>query len=154
MGLQAGQSAKVFVGKSVVGQIGKLDAAIADGFDIEMPVYVASINLDSLPDGKQLKFVPLPEFPGVERDLVFLFERNTRVEDIIQTVRKAGGKLLIDVRVFDLYRGRGVPEESVSLGIRFTLQDRGRTLTQEDSDGVSAAIVSAMDKTFGASLRG
>ena len=154
MGLQAGQSANIFVGKSVVGQIGRVDAAIADGFDIEMPVYVASINLDSLPDGKQLKFVPLPEFPGVERDLVFLFERSARVEDILQTARKAGGKLLTDVRIFDLYTGRGVPEESVSLGIRFTLQDSGRTLTQEDSDGVSDAIVAAMDKAFGASLRG
>jgi phenylalanyl-tRNA synthetase beta chain len=154
MGLQAGQSAKVFVGKSVVGQIGKVDAAIADGFDIETAVYVASINLDALPNGKQLKFVPLPEFPGVERDLVFLFERNVRVEEIIQAARKAGGKLLTDVRIFDLYTGRGVPEERVSLGIRFTLQDATRTLTQEDSDGVSAAIVAAMDKTFGASLRG
>jgi len=154
MGLQAGQSANVFVGKSVIGQIGKVDAAIADGFDIEIPVYVASINLDALPDGKQLKFVPLPEFPGVERDLVFLFDRNVRTEDIIQAARKAGGKLLTDIRVFDLYRGRGVPEAKVSLGIRFTLQDAARTLTQEDSDGVSDAIVSAMEKSFGAGLRG
>jgi len=154
MGLQAGQSANVFVGRSVVGQIGKVDASIADGFDIEMPVYVASINLDALPNGKQQKFVPLPEFPGVERDLVFLFDRNVRTEDVIQAARKAGGKLLTDVRVFDLYRGKGVPEEKVSLGIRFTLQDVGRTLTQEDSDGVSETIVAAMDQSFGASLRG
>ncbi len=138
----------------MVGQIGKVDAAIADGFDIEIPVYVASINLDALPEGKLLKFVPLPEFPGVERDLVFLFARSTRVEDIIQVARKAGGKLLTDVRIFDLYTGRGVPEESVSLGIRFTLQDATRTLTQKDSDGVSDAIVAVMDKAFGASLRG
>jgi phenylalanyl-tRNA synthetase beta chain len=154
MGLQAGQSAKVFIGKSVVGQIGRVDATIADGFDIEMPVFVAQINLDGLPGGKQLKFVPLPEFPGVERDLVFLFDSTARAEDIVQTARRAGGKLLIDVRVFDLYTGKGVPEDKVSLGIRFTLQDRDRTLTQEDSDAASAAIIAAMDNSFGASLRG
>ncbi len=154
MGLQAGQSATVFVGKSVVGQIGKVDAVIADGFDIEMPVYVASMNLESLPDGKQPKFIPLPEFPGVERDLVFLFERTVRAEDIIQAARKAGGKLLTDVRIFDLYTGQGVPEGKVSLGVRFTLQDVNRTLTQEDSDGVSATMIAAMGKAFGASLRG
>jgi phenylalanyl-tRNA synthetase beta chain len=144
----------MFIGKSVVGYIGKVDVAIADGFDIDMPVYVAEINLDSLPKGRQPKFVPLPEFPGVERDLVFLFDRATRAEDIIQAVRKAGGKLLTDVRIFDRYTGKGVPEERVSLGIRFTLQDAGRTLTQEDSDGVSNAIIAAMDRVFGASLRG
>jgi len=154
MGLQAGQSAKIFVGKSVVGQIGKVDATIADRFDIEMPVFVAQINLDGLPNGKQLKFVPLPEFPGVERDLVFLFDRTARAEDIVQAARRAGGKLLTDVRVFDLYTGKGVPEDKVSLGIRFTLQDGDRTLTQEDSDGASAAIITAMDNSFGASLRG
>ncbi|MFC1542633.1 phenylalanine--tRNA ligase subunit beta [Pseudomonadota bacterium] len=154
MGLQAGQSAGIFVGRSVVGHIGRVDASIADGFDIEMPVFVASINLDALADGKQLKFVPLPEFPGVERDLVFLFDRNVKTEDIIQAVRKAGGKLLTDARVFDLYRGKGVPEEKVSLGIRFTLQDANRTLTQEDSDAASGAIIAAMEKQFSAPLRG
>ena len=153
-GLQAGQSAGIFVGKSVVGHIGRVDASIADGFDIEMPVFVASINLDALPNGRQLKFVTLPEFPGVERDLVFLFDRNVKTEDVIQAVRKAGGKLLTDARVFDLYRGKGVSEEKVSLGIRFTLQDANRTLTQEDSDAASGAIVAAMEKQFSAPLRG
>jgi len=47
-----------------------------------------------------------------------------------------------------------VPDGKVSLGIRFILQDPKRTLTQEDSDGVSTAIVAAMDKTFAAPLRG
>ncbi len=55
---------------------------------------------------------------------------------------------------FDLYEGKGVPEEKISLGIRFTLQDTSRTLTQEDSDAASNAIIAAMDKRFGASLRG
>ncbi|MDX8403527.1 MAG: phenylalanine--tRNA ligase subunit beta [Mariprofundaceae bacterium] len=154
IGLQPGQSATIFIGKSVVGHIGRVDAGIAASFDIEAAVFVAQIDLDALPNGKQLKFQPLPEFPSVERDLVFLFDRNTKAETIIQAARKAGGKLLSDVRVFDLYTGRGVSEDKVSLGIRFTLQDTGRTLTQEDSDGVSNAMIAAMEKAFGASLRG
>ncbi|MES0371825.1 MAG: phenylalanine--tRNA ligase subunit beta [Mariprofundaceae bacterium] len=154
MGLQAGQSAAIFIGKSVAGHIGRVDAGIAAGFDIEAAVFVAQINLDALPNGKQMKFQPLPEFPGVERDLVFLFDRTTKAETIIQAARKTGGKLLTDVRVFDIYTGKGVAEDKVSLGIRLTLQDAGRTLTQEDSDGVSNAIIVSMEKTFGAPLRG
>lgn len=153
-GLQAGQTAELFIGKAVVGHLGKVDAAIADHYDIDLPIYVADVNLDALPAGKNAKFQPLPEFPGVERDLVFLFDKSDKVEAILQTVRKAGGNLLIDARVFDRYIGQGVPEGKVSLGIRFALQDPKRTLTQEDSDGISAAIVKAMEKSFGAPLRG
>ena len=152
-GLQAGQSAKILVGRSEVGLIGRVDASIASGFDIAKPVFVASIDLDALPAGKRQKFVPLPEFLGVERDLVFLFDSDAVADEIIQTVTKVGGKLLTEARIFDRYAGKGVPEGKVSLGIRFTLQDGKRTLTQEDSDAASRAIVTAMDSRFGAALR-
>jgi len=153
-GLQAGQSAKILVGRVEAGHIGRVDGDIAAGFDMDTPVFVASINLDTLPAGKKAKFTALPEFPGVERDLVFLFDKGTTSDAILNAVRNAGGELLTDTRIFDLYEGKGVPEGKVSLGIRFTLQDASRTLTQEDSDAVSNAIIADMDKRFGASLRG
>jgi len=153
-GLQAGQCAKIFVGRVEAGHIGRVDTDITAGFDIDMPVFVADINLNLLPKGKKPKFTALPEFPGVERDLVFLFERDVRAENVLQTARKAGGKLLTNARIFDLYEGKGVPDGKISLGVRFTLQTPNRTLTQEDSDTVSNAIVTAMEKQFGANLRG
>jgi len=153
LGLQAGQSAKIMVGRVEAGRIGRVDADLADQFDIDAPVFVAEINLDLLPTGKQAKFVPLAEFPGVERDLVFLFDRGAASDAILNAIRSAGGKLLTEARIFDLYDGKGVPEGKVSLGIRFTLQDGKRTLTQADSDAASSAIIAAMDKRFGAALR-
>jgi len=153
-GLQAGQSARVLVGRAEAGRIGRVDDEIAAGFDMDAPVFVAEINLDALPAGKKAKFAALPEFPGVERDLVFLFERGIQVDAILQTAHKAGGKLLKDARIFDRYEGKGVPESKISLGVRFILQAPDRTLTQEDSDAASSAIVAAMEKQFGASLRG
>jgi len=153
-GLQAGQSVKILVGRVEAGRIGRVDDDIAAEFDIDAPVFVADINLDVLPKGKNAKFAALPEFPGVERDLVFLFERGVQSENILQTARKAGGKLLTDARIFDMYEGKGVPEGKISLGVRFTLQAPDRTLTQDDSDAASNAIVTAMHKQFGASLRG
>jgi len=158
-GLQAGQSAKILVGRVEAGRIGKVDGDIAAAFDLDIPVFVADINLDVLPEGKKAKFAALAEFPGVERDLVFLLEKSAFVREsntdaIVQTVSKAGGKLLTDSRLFDLYEGKGVPEDKISVGVRFTLQDPNRTLTQEDSDAASAAIIAAMDQRFGAVLRG
>jgi len=153
-GLQAGQSARVLAGRAEAGRIGRVDDEIAAGFDIDAPVFVAEINLDALPAGKKAKFAALPEFPGVERDLVFLFERGIQAGAILQTAHKAGGKLLKDAHIFDRYEGKGVPESKISLGVRFILQAPDRTLTQEDSDAASSAIVAAMEKQFGASLRG
>jgi len=153
-GLQAGQSARILVGRAEAGRIGRVDSDLASSLDMDVPVFVAEINLDALSDGKKTKFAPLPEFPGVERDLVFLFERGVSSEAILNTVKSAAGKLLTDARIFDRYDGKGVPEGFVSLGIRFALQDGKRTLTQDDSDRASQAIIVAMDKKFGATLRG
>ncbi|MDQ6980976.1 MAG: phenylalanine--tRNA ligase subunit beta [Ghiorsea sp.] len=154
LGLQAGQAAKIFIGKSVAGYIGKVDGDLADGFDLSDDVFVASINLDVLHAGKKAKFQPIPEFPSIERDLVFLFDKGVTSDAILQTVRKACGQQSVDASIFDLYEGKGVPEGKVSLGIRFVLQDAKRTLTQEDSDKVMQAVIDVMATKFKAELRG
>ena len=153
-GLQAGQSAKLLVGRTEVGHIGRVDDQIVTRLDIDCPVFVAEVSLDTLPGGKVAKFMPLPEFPAVERDLVFLFDRKAGSDEILQAAAKAAGKLMADVRLFDRYDGKGVPEGKVSLGLRFMLQDATRTLTQQDSDAAVAAVVAAMEQKFGAALRG
>ncbi len=153
-GLQPGQSAKIMVGRFEAGRIGRVDGDIAGGLDLHAAVVVADMNLDLLPAGKIAKFVPLPEFPAVERDLVFLFEKSISSDAILNAVKSAAGKLLTEARIFDLYEGKGVPEGHVSLGIRFALQDAKRTLTQDDSDAAMQSIIAAMEKRFGATLRG
>lgn len=153
-GLQAGQTAKIFIGKSVAGYIGKVDGDLADGFDLSDDVFVASINLDVLHAGKKAKFQPIPEFPSIERDLVFLFDKGATSDAILQTVRKACGQHLVNASIFDLYDGEGVPEGKVSLGIRFVLQDGKRTLTQEDSGKAMQAVIDMMVNKFEAELRG
>ncbi|MFQ5355386.1 MAG: phenylalanine--tRNA ligase subunit beta [Mariprofundaceae bacterium] len=154
LGLQPGQSARIFTGRVQAGRIGRVDSSIATAFDIDTPVFVADINLDILPVGKRTKFEVLPEFPSVERDLVFLFDTNIASDEILNVVKKSAGKLLVDACIFDMYKGKGVPPDKVSLGLRFKLQDPKRTLIQEDSDTASAAIIEAMRTKFGAALRG
>jgi len=154
LGLQAGQTAKVMVGKAVVGHIAKVDTDVAAAFDLDVDVFVASLDLDALPQGKKAKFQPMPEFPSVERDLVFLFDKTTTSESVLQTVRKACGQQLVSATIFDLYDGQGVPEDKISLGVRFTLQEPKRTLTQEDSDKAMQSVIDAMVKAYGAELRG
>jgi phenylalanyl-tRNA synthetase beta chain len=131
-----------------------VDTDVAAAFDLDVDVFVASLDLDALPKGKKAKFQPMPEFPSVERDLVFLFDKTTTSESILQTVRKACGQQLVSATIFDLYDGQGVPEDKISLGVRFTLQEPKRTLTQEDSDKAMQSVIDAMAKAYGAELRG
>jgi len=152
-GLQSGQAARIMVGKHQVGMIGRVARHVAASYELEMPVYVAALDLVLLPEGRSPRYVQVPEFPGVQRDLVFLFDKGVIAEKVIRCVQQAAGKLLAEVHVFDVYHGQGVPEGKISMGIRFTLQDATRTLTQADSDAVSEAIVAAVEKQFGASLR-
>ena len=152
-GLQPGQSARVVVGRSEVGRIGRVTKEVCDAYGIEVPAFAAEIRLDELSVAKQPRFAPLPEFPGSRRDLVFLFDRHVKAEDVVNSAVKAGGKLVTDARIFDRYVGQGVPEGKISLGVRFTLQAPDRTLTQQDSDAASQAIIAEMEKRFGASLR-
>jgi len=154
LGLQAGQTAKILVGKTVLGHVGKVDGDLAASFDLDKAVFVASLNLDLLPKAKSAKFVALAEFPAVERDLVFLFDQKIHADDVLQAVRKPAGSLLMGVYVFDRYDGQGVPEDQVSLGLRMRLQHPKRTLTQEDSDQVMQAVIETMQTRFGAVLRG
>jgi phenylalanyl-tRNA synthetase beta chain len=153
-GLQAGQGARIIVGRSEVGRIGRVCKDVCDFYGIELPVLVAEVRLDGLPVAKAPKFAPLPEYPGSWRDLVFLFDRHVKAEDIVNSTVRAGGKLVSEARIFDRYMGKGVPEGKVSLGVRFALQAPDRTLTQQDSDAASEAIVAEMGKRFGAVLRG
>ncbi|MDQ6950531.1 MAG: phenylalanine--tRNA ligase subunit beta [Mariprofundales bacterium] len=152
-GLQPGQSARILVSREEVGVMGRVQPEIAARFQIDVPVFVAQLRLDGLPQGKSPRYAALPEFPAMVRDLVFLFPKDTTAAAITQAANRAGGKLVEESRIFDRYEGEGVPEGMVSLGVRITLRDTKRTLTQQDGDGVAQAVVAEMAKRFQASLR-
>ncbi|MDX8409746.1 MAG: phenylalanine--tRNA ligase subunit beta [Mariprofundales bacterium] len=152
-GLQPGQSARLLIGRDEVGVLGRVQPEIAARFQIDVPVFVAELQLGGLPDGKSPRYAALPEFPAMVRDLVFLFPKNTAAVVITQAVTRAGGKLVEACRIFDRYEGQGVVDGMISLGVRITLRDAKRTLTQEDGDLVSQTIVNEMGQRFKARLR-
>ena len=153
-GLQPGQSARLLVGKSAVGVIGRVRLAVAARFQVDTPLFVAEIATDLLPSrGKAVRFAPLPEFPAITRDVVLLFSAKVTAAEVVQAATRAGGKLLEQCRIFDRFAGEGVADGHVSLGIRCVLRDAKRTLTQEDADRVMASVVAALQKRFGAVQR-
>ncbi|RMG91331.1 MAG: phenylalanine--tRNA ligase subunit beta [Zetaproteobacteria bacterium] len=153
VGLQPGQSARIMVGKQGVGVLGRIDQSIAAAYGLEVAVFAAWVDLDVLPQSRQPRFVPLPEFPSVQRDVVMLFDRSIAADTLVQTAAKAAGPLLADVYVFDVYTGKGIPEDKRSVGFRLTLQDASRTLTQEQADDLVRKVVDALTSQHGGQLR-
>ena len=154
--LVAGQTADVIAGGAggaVVGYAGLLSPAIADtrGAPKQDAIFVAELALDALAPlaGASLETVQaLPKHPFVVRDLSIVVDDTLPAEIIRGTIRAAGdGAIapLTDVRIFDRYQGKGVPDGKVSLSLRFTFQAPNRTLTdgevQRSFDQVLAALV-------------
>lgn len=142
-------------GKLLV-ELGVLRKSVAARFDIEKPVYYASLRWDALMklgSGK-VDFAPLPKTQPVHRDLALLVPTDITFAQMEQTVRKAERKLLRSVTLFDVYEGKGVPEGYRSMAIALTLQDNDKTLTDKQIENSVGRILAALDKELGARLRG
>jgi phenylalanyl-tRNA synthetase beta chain len=108
--------------------------------------------LDATPAERPI-FEDLLSVPASTRDLALVVEDDVRASDLIAAARAAGGVLVRDVRLFDRYVGDPVPEGKVSLALRLTIANPGRTLTDDEIEAPISAVVEALKNTFRAELR-
>ncbi len=143
------------INKEVVGYLGSIRQEVLDAFDIEQPVYVLEVDVDALLRHRNTdkKYEAIPRFPFVERDLAVVVDAELAAEKLIATARKAGGKFLQSISVFDVYRGKQVPEGKKSVALRFVFQSRERTLTEEEINQTMDAIFRKLQEEWGATLR-
>ena len=99
-------------------------------------------------------YTPLPKYPATTRDFSFVCEESLEVGAVFAEVKKAGGKLVEDVSLFDIYRGHQIGENKKSVSIRVTLRASDRTLTVEEAEKCAAKILKAMEAQLGITLRG
>lgn len=157
--LHPGRSGTIQLGpKLVLGYFGELHPLTLEALDIEGPVSVAEVFLDRLPEQKvkPTKVKPkleLSPFQPVVRDFAFLVDRQVTAADITRAAQSADKALIVNVDVFDLYEGKGVPEGKKSLAIAVTLQPREKTLTDAEIEAVAKKIVDEVSKKTGATLR-
>jgi phenylalanyl-tRNA synthetase beta chain len=137
------------------GFLGKIRRDILKQFDIEQDVFIAEINLERSTNDVQAskKFKPLPEYPSVLRDLALITDDALPVSDLLQAIYEVGGSLLVNVELFDIYRGNQVPQGKKSLAFALEFQSLEKTLSQEDIDAVMNKIIGHVSLKFNASLR-
>lgn len=99
------------------------------------------------------EFAPLPKTQPVKRDLALLLDKSVAYSEVEETVRKAGGKLLCDVTLFDVYEGEHLPAGKKSYAVSMTLQDPDKTMNDKQIDAVMQKIVKSLEQRLGAGLR-
>jgi phenylalanyl-tRNA synthetase beta chain len=153
-----GQSATLRLGpKTVLARFGALHPRTLAAFDVEGPTMAVELFLDALPPRKSAGFArgayAPPPLQAVTRDFAFLVPLSLPAGDLLRTARNADKTNIADARVFDDFRGQGVPEGRKSLAIEVTLQPGEKSFTDEDLAAISERIVAAAAK-LGAELRG
>jgi len=155
--LHPGKAALVSAaGAGEVGTVGQLrpDVAAAYGVD-DLAVYVASLALDRIAPAalRTPAFEDLGSFPPAAQDLAVVVGREVPAAAVVEQARRAGGRLVRSVRVFDVYEGDQVPVEKRSLALRVVMRSPERTLGEKDIAGVRAKILKALEREFQATLR-
>ena len=150
-----GRCAKVSIGDVEVGYMGQVHPLVAKNYGIDAEVYCAEISLTKLfaLQLPEATYTPLPKYPTVTRDLALLCDEEITVAQAEAVIEASAGKLLRSVRLFDIYRGIGVPEGKKSMAFSMELRADDRTLTDADSEAVMSKVLAAAQEKLGAVLR-
>ncbi len=151
--LHPGQTAQIVRNGETIGFIGALHPSVQKELGLKGSVYVFEIKQAALQSGNVAKFGSLSKYPEVRRDLAFILDENTPVAHLMAAVREKAGEWLKELRLFDVYQGKGVDEQRKSVALGLTWQHASRTLNDEEINSLVDQIVSAAQEQFGASLR-
>lgn len=136
--------------------LGILRTALLKKFDIDQPVYYASIewkNLVKVASGNKITYANVAKTHPVKRDLALLIDKEVTFGKIEEIVRRSERRLLQGVQLFDVYEGKNLPAGKKSYAIALTLQDEEKTLNDKQIDAVMKKIVANLEKEAGAQLR-
>ncbi len=142
-------------GKVPLGELGQLLPTLAKKYDLRDPVFLAEFNLDLLLSKRNpaKSFKPLPQFPTSRRDIAMLVPEATTHEAVLQTVKQTRAANLESVELFDVFRGKGVPEGQKSLAYAFTYRAADKTLTDAEVNAAHEKILAGLQQQFSAVLR-
>jgi phenylalanyl-tRNA synthetase beta chain len=154
--LQPGRSAEVLIGGDVVGWLGEVHPSVLDAYEATGPVTV--FELFAAPIIKAAKevrtFADIPRVPAIKVDMAIVVAEDVTAERVEQAITSAGGKLLESVRLFDVYRGKGVEIGKKSLAFSLTYRGEDRTLTDEEVSSAHEKVVRKVTGAVGGELRG
>lgn len=151
--LHPGQTARVERDGQLVGFVGSLHPELASTLGIDQPVYLFELKLAEIAEGRMPSFAELSRFPEVRRDLAVLVGREVMAQDILDCIRVVAGANLTDLKLFDVYQGKGIDPLSKSVAVGLTWQHPSRTLNDDEVNETMQKILTSLEERFNATLR-
>ena len=150
-----GKTAALMIGNKKVGVLGEVHPDVSENYGVDENCYLAELNLDLLFEYAKTdkKYKALPKFPAVTRDIALLVDDEILVQEIEDTIRRAGGNLVEKVELFDIYKGAQIPEGKKSIAYAIAYRDEKKTLTDNDVNKVHDKILRSLEHKLGATLR-
>ncbi len=150
-----GRTAKLFTSGVEAGLMGEIHPEVCENFSVPERTYIGMFDMDVLikNTGAVSKYKPLPRFPSVIRDVSMIVKDGILVKQIDDIIREKSGKILENIKLFDIYKGRQVPEGMKSVAYSITFRAQDRTLKDEEVSDTMEKIFTALKKDIGAQIR-
>ncbi|MCD6410427.1 phenylalanine--tRNA ligase subunit beta, partial [bacterium] len=141
------KSAEIKVNQEKVGFLGEISERILGHFDIKLPIYAFEIDFEKLIEfiTEEKEYQEIPKFPSAVRDIALLVPMYEKTENVQKKIFAAGGNLLADVDLFDIYFGEALPEEKKNLAFHLIFQAKNRTLSSEEIDNIMKKIINSLE---------
>ena len=151
--LHPGQTARIERDGREVGYVGAIHPELSKNLGLDRPVFVFELVLAEVALGKMPKFQELSRFPEVRRDLALLADRDVAASAVLEVMRENAGEWLTDLRLFDVYQGKGIDPHRKSLAVGLTWQHPSRTLNDDEVNTTTQNILTSLEKRLNATLR-
>ena len=151
--LHPGQTARIERDGREVGYVGAIHPELSKTLGLDRPVFVFELVLAEVALGKMPKFQELSRFPEVRRDLALLVDRKVAASSVLDVIRENAGEWLTDLRLFDVYQGKGIDPLRKSLAVGLTWQHPSRTLNDDEVNTTTQNILTSLEKRLNATLR-
>ncbi|MFA7944497.1 phenylalanine--tRNA ligase subunit beta [Pseudomonas brenneri] len=151
--LHPGQTARIEREGRLVGFVGAIHPELSKTLGLDRPVFVFELVLAEVATGKMPKFSELSRFPEVRRDLALVADRDVAASAVLEVIRENAGEWLTDLRLFDVYQGKGIDPHRKSLAVGLTWQHPSRTLNDDEVNTTTQNILTSLEQRLNATLR-
>jgi len=153
--MHPGRTAELLINNKRIGCMGEIHPDVLDKYDVPVRVYAAELNFDEIINqtDMNIKYKSLPKFPSVARDIAIVVSEEITAGQVEEIIRNKGGKLIEDVKLFDIYRGSQIQEGYKSMAYSIVYRSDEKTLSEEDIAKVHNKILNSLVNQVGAALR-
>lgn len=151
--LHPGQTARIERDGREVGYVGAIHPELSKTLGLDRPVFVFELVLAEVALGKMPKFQELSRFPEVRRDLALVADKDVAASAVLDVIRENAGEWLTDLRLFDVYQGKGIDPHRKSLAVGLTWQHPSRTLNDDEVNTTTQNILTSLEQRLNATLR-